>query len=179
MGNNTLRWSEKKCEQQVKVAFQADQHCWSALWPWTGNATMLKLLSRVENVQQIVWPRFQEQLTVIRAVVEKPDGASLLPRLPPPCSTPTATTIELKSIKKSQYDKVSVRERAQVGDSCCSSSSISNINHTHCLTYPIAGRMTSLCHCTLLLLPALLLVLVLLLQLAADSHVGALQRLGK
>lgn len=41
---------------------------WSALWPWTGNATMLKLLSRVENVQQIVWPRFQEQLTVIRAV---------------------------------------------------------------------------------------------------------------
>lgn len=24
MGNNTLRWSEKKCEQQVKVAFQAD-----------------------------------------------------------------------------------------------------------------------------------------------------------
>lgn len=105
-GNNTLRWSEKKCEQQVKVAFQADppplhrSSCWSALWPWTGNATMLKLLSRVENVQQIVWPRFQEQLTVIRAVVEKPDGASLLPR-PSPCSTPTATTIELKSIKKS------------------------------------------------------------------------------
>lgn len=60
---------------------------------------MLKLLSRVENVQQIVWPRFQEQLTVIRAVVEKPDGASLLPR--PSCSTPTATTIKIKSIKKS------------------------------------------------------------------------------
>lgn len=31
--------------------------------------------------------------------------------------------------------------------------------------------MTSLCHCTLLLLPAL--------QLAADSHVGALQCLGE
>lgn len=44
---------------------------------------MLKLLSRVENVQQTVWPRFQEQLTVIRAVVEKPDGASLQPRPPP------------------------------------------------------------------------------------------------
>lgn len=94
MGNNTLRWSEKKCEQQVKVAFQADppplprSSCWSALWPWTGNATMLKLLSRVENVQQIVWPRFQEQLTVIRAVVEKPDGASLLPRSPPPLVRP-------------------------------------------------------------------------------------------
>lgn len=49
---------------------------------------MLKLLSRVENVQQIVWPRFQEQLTVIRAVVEKPDGASLLPRLPTPVVRP-------------------------------------------------------------------------------------------
>lgn len=40
--------------------------------------------------------------------------------------------------------------------------------------------MTSLCHCTLLLLPAAsTALLLLLLQLATDSHVGTLQCLGQ
>lgn len=59
---------------------------------------MLKLLSRVENVQQIVWPRFQEQLTVIEAVGEVEPGKFTAP---PMHNASAFTTIELKSIKKS------------------------------------------------------------------------------
>lgn len=60
---------------------------------------MLKLLSWVENVQQIVWPRFQEQLTVIEAVGEVEPGKFTAP--PPMHNASAFTTIELKSIKKS------------------------------------------------------------------------------